>query len=87
VSLSTIRIRRFSLTSEVGAEFGEEKSTSVSRGRKSASITLFIFLFDNVIVPVDFLASQPCDKPGAEKSDYQTDQRTGDGEPKRNSLA
>jgi hypothetical protein len=33
------------------------------------------------------LVGQPGDKPGAKESKYDSDQRAGDGEPKRNSLA
>ncbi len=42
-SLSTIRIRLLSSLSEPPIEWDQEKPALVPRGRKSASITLFVF--------------------------------------------
>jgi hypothetical protein len=38
-------MRRFSLAVELAVELGHEDSRSDSRGKKSASITLFILFF------------------------------------------
>ncbi len=63
-------MRRISFIPEPPIEFGQEKPALVSRGRKSASITLFI-RFRSVVF--GFLGGQPGDEPGAEESDDQSD--------------
>jgi hypothetical protein len=64
-------MRGLSFIPEPPIELSQAKSALVSRGRKSASINLFI-LFDHVVFSA-FLGGQPTDEPGAEKSDYQAD--------------
>jgi hypothetical protein len=69
-SLSTIRMRLVSFDPEAPIEPGQEKSGLVSRGKKSASITLFIPF---VHIFFSFLRGQPRDRPDSEKPDYQSD--------------
>src|SRR5437667_134964 len=67
-SLSTIRIRRFSSTARLAVEPDQEDSGSDSRGKKSASIILFIFFPSDVFLLCTLLTCQPGDKPRSQKS-------------------
>jgi len=57
-SLSTIRMRRLSFNPQLPIEPGQDKAALVSRGRKSASITLFISLRSRCFLWLSYVVSQ-----------------------------
>jgi hypothetical protein len=61
-------MRLLSFIPEPPIEGGQKKSALVPRGRKFASITLFIPFLDHI--PRALIGRQPGDEPGAEESNY-----------------